>query len=130
MNINPMQANLASFGCNDPTCKGHCHQAQIVSTQPMPDVVEMSTGEKAKQGIKKGITFVKENKKGIAVTLKAALTGFLTACTILGANQLMSKVAKGDTSKLASKLALIGGLAAGGTQLIRDRKAFKKEVQQ
>lgn len=120
-----------NFGCNDPNCKGHCQQqAQIVSTQPTQDVVEISTGTKVKNACKKGVKFVKENKKGIMVTAKAALEGVLTACTILGANVLMQKVCKSDTSALATKLAVIGGVAVGGTQLIKDRKAFQKGTPQ
>ena len=130
MNISPIQANLVNtnFGCNDPGCNGNCANAQIVSTQQPPDVVELSTGSKVKNACKKGVKFIKDNKKGIAVTAKAALEGVLTACTILGANVLMQKVSKSDTSALAAKLALIGGVAVGGSQLIKDRKAFKKDV--
>lgn len=40
----------------------------------------------------------------------------------------MQKVSKSDTSALASKLALIGGICVTDAELIRTKKAFKKEV--
>lgn len=131
MNINPIQANLVNtnFGCNSPECKGNCEQhAQVLQNQPQQDVVELSTGQKLKNACKKGVTFVKDNKKGIATTAKCAFEGLLTACTILGANVLMQKVCKSDTSALATKLAAIGGVGVAGAELIRNRKAFNKEV--
>ena len=131
MNINPIQANLVNtnFGCNSPECKGNCgQQTQIMPNQPQQDTVEISTGQKLKNACKKGAKFVKENKKGIATTAKCAFEGLLTACTILGANVLMQKVSKSDTSALASKLALIGGIGVTGAELIRNKKAFTKEV--
>ena len=130
MKVNQISSNYINvgFGCDKPECQ-NCNNVQTACcTQPQQDTVELSTGQKVKKACKKGAKFVKENKKGIAVTAKAALEGLLTACTILGANQLMQKVSKADTSSLASKLAIIGGLAVAGTQLIKDRKAFKKEV--
>lgn len=131
MNITANSSMInTNFGCNDQNCNGHCQQAQIVSTQPTQDVVEISTGKKVKNACKKSVKFVKENKNGIMATAKATLEGVLTACTILGANVLMQKVCKSDTSALATKLAVIGGVAVGGTQLIKDRKAFQKGTPQ
>ncbi len=131
MNINPIQANLVNtnFGCNSPECKGNCGQhAQIMPNQPQQDTVEISTGQKVKNACQKGAKFVKENKKGIATTAKCAFEGLITACTILGANVLMQKVSKSDTSALATKLAAIGGIGVAATELVRNRQAFKKEV--
>lgn len=126
MNIAQIQPFNTSFGCNDPSC--NCQAPQKTAPQ-QPDTVELSTAQKAKTACKKGINFVKNNKKAIAVTATAAMKGILTACTILGANQLMSKVAKADTSALAAKLAAIGGVAVGAADLIGNRKAFDKTSQ-
>ncbi len=128
MNIAQIQSFTPSFGCNDSECKNcTCQQPKI--QEQKPDTVEISTVQKAKDVCKKSVNFVKDNRKAIAVTAKAALEGLLTACTILGANQLMSKVSKANTSALAAKLAAIGGVAVGATELIRSRKAFDKTSQ-
>ena len=126
MNITQIQSFNTNFGCNEPSC--HCQAPQKTAPQ-QPDTVELSTAQKAKTACKKGFNFLKDNKKGIAVTAKAVVEGLLTACTILGANQLMSKVSKANTSALAAKLATIGGVAVGATELIRSRKAFDKTSQ-
>ncbi|MBR1942180.1 hypothetical protein IJ843_00420 [bacterium] len=131
MNISPVQANVAqtNFGCNDPSCNCAVQpQTNVVSTQPQmtpQDRFEKGT-KKAAEACKKGFKFVKTNKSGIAATAKAAVSGLLTACTILGANQLMQKVSKADTTSLAGKLALIGGITVAAADLIKNRKAFDK----
>ena len=128
MNKIQSQSFAPNFGCNDSECKNcTCQQHKI--QEQKPDIVEISTTQKAKDAFKKGVNFVKNNRKGIAITAKAAVEGLLTACTILGANQLMSKVSKANTSALAAKLAAIGGVAVGMTELIRSRKAFDKTSQ-
>lgn len=125
MNISSVQAYNTNFGCNDPACQNcTCQQAKIA--EPQNDVVEISTAQKAKNACKKGFNFVKTNKNGILATGKAALTGLLTSCTILGANQLMQKVSKANTAPLAAKLAIIGGVAVAAGELIKNRKAFNK----
>ena len=126
MNINPIQvsAQHASFGCNNPKCE--CC-VQCVPQQPVQDTVELSGFQKAKNACKKGFSFVKNNKSAIGTTLASATIGLLTSCTILGANQLMSKVSKTDTSALAAKLAAIGGIVAGATNLIKHKDVFKKQ---
>ena len=127
MNINPVLSSpiQTNFGCNDPSCKNCCHE-QAILPQPQQDTVELSTFQKAKNACKKGVSFVKNNHSAIGASLRALGAGLLTACTILGANQLMSKVSKKDTSSLAAKLAAIGGLAAGATDLFKHRAAFSK----
>lgn len=131
MNINPIQANLTNtnFGCNSPECKGNCgQQAQIMPNQPQQDTVEISTGQKIKNACKKGAKFVKENKKGIATTAKCAFSGFLTACTVLGANEMITKTVGPAPKGLAGTLATIAGVTVTAVELIRNKKAFKKEV--
>lgn len=124
MNISSLQAYNTNFGCNDPACQNcTCRNPQPT---PQADIVEISTAQKVKNACKKGFNFVKTNKTGILATGKAALSGLLTSCTILGANQLMQKVSKADTSSLAGKLAIIGGVAVAAGELIKNRKAFNK----
>lgn len=128
MNISQVRMNTPIF-CGNESANTmpavQCSQCTCPS-QATNDTVEISTSQKAKNACKKGINFLKNNKKAIGATAKAIGTGILTACTILGANQLMSKVSKADTSKLASKLAVIGGITAGAADLIKNRKAFNK----
>ena len=130
MNINPILSNpvTTSFGCNDPNCKNCCHE-QVLPQQPQQDTVELSKFQKAKNACKKGVSFVKNNHSAIGASAKAVGVGLLTACTILGANQLMSKVSKKDTASLAAKLAAFGGVAAGATDLIRHKDVFTKNKQ-
>jgi len=126
MNINSIQTITpqTNFGCNNPKCE--CC-VQSIPQQPTQDTVELSGFQKAKNACKKGFSFVKNNKSAIGVTLASAGVGLLTSCTILGANQLMSKVSKKDTAALAAKLAAIGGIAAGATNLIKHKDVFKKQ---
>lgn len=125
MNISSIQAYNTNFGCNDPKCQ-NCTCPQPKNTELQNDVVEISKTQKAKEACKKGFNFVKTNKNGILATGKAALSGLITSCTILGANQLMQKVSKANTAPLASKLAIIGGVAVAAGELIKNRKAFDK----
>ncbi|MBR2525350.1 hypothetical protein IKE67_02680 [bacterium] len=124
MQINRIQPAVtnAAFGCKEGNCccKGACIQ------QPVQDTVELSKFQKAKNTCKKGVGFVKTNKKAIGTTLQSAGIGVLTACTILGANQLMSQITKADTSALAAKLATFGGLVAGATNMVKHKDSFKK----
>ncbi len=130
MNVNPVSANpiQTNFGCcGDGKCTCCCPQPTM---QPTQDVVEISKFQKAKNACKKGIGFIKTNKSAIGVTLASVGAGLLTACTVLGGNQLMSKITKSDTSALAAKLAAIGGVAAAATNLIKHKDVFKKQAPQ
>lgn len=120
--IQPAVTN-AAFGCKEGNCccKGACVQ------QPVQDTVELSTFQKAKKACKKGAGFVKTNRAIIGTALQSAGIGLLTGCTILGANQLMSKVVKADTSALAAKLAAIGGIVAGATNMVKHKDNLKKQ---
>ena len=124
MNVNQIQPAFTNttFGCNNGSC---CCQHTKIEPQ-MPDTVELSGAQKIGKTYKKGVSFVKTNKKAIGVTLKSAGAGLLTACTILGANQLMSQVTKADTSTLAGKLATLGGLVVAASNIVQNRDAFKK----
>lgn len=117
MQITKIQPAVTStaFGCNGGNCccKGTC----VPKFDSTPDKISR---------LKKSANFVKENKSAIKVTLASALTGLLTGCTILGANQIMSKITKADTSDLAVKLATFGGLIAGATNMVNHKDAFKK----
>lgn len=126
MNINPITPNygITSFGCNDSNCKCCCHEPTNVLVQQ--DTVELSAFQKAKNACKKGLGFIKNNHSAIGATVKAIGVGLLTSCTILGANQLMTKVSKKDTANLAAKLAAIGGFAACATDLIKHKDVFTK----
>lgn len=120
--IQPAVTNTA-FGCKNGSC---CCQQPKIAPQA-PDTVELSSFQKAKNTCKNGAKFVKTNKKAIGVTLKSAGAGLLTACTILGANELMAKVTKADTSSLAGKLATIGGLVVAASNMVQNRDVFKKQ---
>ena len=130
MNINPISANpiATNFGCNDSNCKNCCCE-QTLPQQPQQDTVEISKFQKVKNACKNGVSFVKNNHSAIGASARAVGVGLLTACTILGANQLMSKVSKKDTASLAAKLAAFGGIAAGATDLIKHKDVFTKNKQ-
>lgn len=135
MNVSPINANFmtpaTSFGCSDPNCK--C-QAGIVSTKEAPkdtleitqDVAKKTTnfGKKVVNGAKKTWNFLKTNKKQVLVGAKAAFDGVLTACTVVGANELMQKVSKQNTASLAGKIAIAAGVAMTAAELVKNRNAF------
>lgn len=135
MNLNSISANFmtpaTNFGCSDSNCK--C-QAGIISTnEPQKDTLEItkdvadkttSLGKKVVNGAKKTWTFLKNNKKQVLVGAKAALDGVLTACTVVGANELMQKVSKQNTASLAGKIAIAAGVAMTAAELVKNRNAF------
>jgi len=135
MNISSINANFmtpaTSFGCSDPNCK--C-QAGIVSSKDAPkdtleitkDVADKTTnfGKKVVNGAKKTWNFLKTNKKQVLIGARAALDGVLTACTVVGANELMQKVSKQNTASLAGKIAIAAGVAMTAAELVKNRNAF------
>lgn len=120
--IQPIVANT-TFGCNNPSC---CCQEQKF-TPITSEKNDKDYFQKAKDTCKKGVGFVKTNKKAIGVSIKSAVAGVLTACTIFGANELMSKITKSNTSSLAGKLATIGGLVVAASNMLQNKDAFKKQ---
>ena len=81
-------------------------------------------GKKVVNGAKKTWTFLKNNKNQVLVGAKAALDGVLTACTVVGANELMQKVSKQNTASLAGKIAIAAGVAMTAAELVKNRNAF------
>lgn len=138
MNVSSINANFmtpaTNFGCSDPNCK--C-QAGIVSTKDAPkdtleitqDVAKKTTnfGKKVVNGAKKTWNFLKTNKKQVLVGAKAAFDGVLTACTVVGANELMQKVSKQNTASLAGKIAIAAGVAMTAAELVKNRNAFMEK---
>lgn len=125
MNVNSIQPTVTNtvFGCNGSSCC--CQQAKFAPQTP--NKIDRDQFQKAKDTCKRGVNFVKTNKNAIGVVLKSAGAGILTACTILGANELMSKVTKADTHSLAGKLAALGGLVVAASNIVQNRDAFKKQ---
>lgn len=129
MNINTISSNnlAPAFKCNCPDCETKVQSNIIPAMQNnQTDTVELSKKDKAVNFAKKSAKYLKENHKQIATVGLSVLNGALNACTVLGANVLMNKVAKADTSKLAFKLAAIVGLTTCGADLIKNRKSLKK----
>lgn len=128
MNINTVNRSLApTFKCNCPDCENKVQSNNVPAMQNNhTDTVELSKKDKALNFAKKSVKYLKDNRKQIATVGLSVLNGALNACTVLGANVLMSKVAKTDTSKLAFKLAAIVGLTTCGADLIKNRKSLKK----
>ena len=141
MNLNSINANfttpMTKFGCSDPNCK--CQAGIVATSEPPKDTLELtqdvaketvSFGKKVTNGAKKTWNFLKANKKQLLVGAKAALDGVLTACTVVGANELMQKVSKQNTAGLAGKIAIAAGVAMTAAELVKNRNAFlNKQVE-
>lgn len=127
MNINTVNRSLApTFKCNCPDCENKVQSNNVPAMKNNhTDTVELSKKDKALNFAKKSVKYLKDNRKQISTVGLAVLNGTLNACTVLGANVLMNKVAKADTSKLAFKLAAIVGLTTCGADLIKNRKSLK-----
>ena len=128
MNINTISNNFAtSFKCNCHDCECKAQNNIPVVQNNQTDTVELSKKDKAVGFAKKSAKYLKENRKQIATVGLSVLNGVLNACTVLGANVLMNKVSKTDTTKLAVKLAAIVGLTTCGADLIKNRKSLNKD---
>lgn len=142
MNVTSINANfttpMTNFGCSDPNCK--C-QAGIVATnnEPPKDTLEItkdvadkttSFGKKVVNGAKKTFTFLKNNKKQVAIGAKAAFDGLLTACTVLGANEMIKKTVGTAPKGLVGSLATITAVTVASAEIVKNRNAFlKKQVE-
>lgn len=140
MNVTSINASFmtptTSFGCSDPNCK--C-QASIVSTKDAPkdslelskDITEKTTsfGKKVVNGAKKAFVHLKDNPKQVKVIAKAAFDGLLTACAVLGANDMIEH-ACGQTPKgLAGKCALGAAVVVAAARMVQNRNAFMEKQQ-
>ena len=135
MNISPITTSTNGF------CALQKNQAKIpteqyiyktVSENPN-DKIELTTKEKflnicstVKNACSKGFNFIKNNKKAIATSAVSLGKGLLVACTILGANQIISKLFKAKTEQFANKLAAIGGVTTAVADIIKNKDNFTK----
>ncbi len=138
MNVSSINANFmtptTSFGCSDPNCK--C-QAGIVSTKDAPkdtlelskDVADKTTsfGKKIVNGAKKAFTHLKNNPKQVKVVAKAAFDGLLTACAVLGANDMIEHTCGQTPKGVAGKCALGAAVIVAAARMVQNRNAFMEK---
>ena len=138
MNANAIHANLTttatSFGCNNPDCP--CSAGIVGTQQPPKDTFEISKecaektvsfGKKVFNTGKKAVNYLTTHKKQVAVCARAALDGLLTACTVLGANEMIKKTC-GDYAKgLAGKLATGAAVIVTAGKIVQNRNAFMEK---
>ncbi len=141
MNVHSINATLTtpatSFGCNNPDCK--CSAGIVGTQQPPKDTLEISKdcaektvgfGKKVLNAGKKAVNYLTTHKKQVAVCARAALDGLLTACTVLGANEMIKKTC-GDYAKgLAGKLAAGAAVVVTAGKIVQNRNAFMEKQAQ
>lgn len=135
MNLTSINANfttpMTNFGCSDPNCK--C-QAGIVSTaQPPKDTLEITkdvadkttnVGKKIVNGAKKTFAYLKNNPQKVKIGAKAAFDGLLTACTVLGANEMIKKTVGTAPKGLVGSLATIAAVTVASVEIVKNRNVF------
>ena len=136
MNLNAINTKLTtpatSFGCNNPNC--NCSAGIVASQQPAKDTLEItkeatdktvSFGKKVLNATKKAFNYVKTHKTQVNVCLKSAVDGLLTACTVLGAGQMIeSSFGSPSVKGLTGKCAIVAGIATTGLKILQNKKAF------
>lgn len=111
-------------------------QAETAScecTSCIPQTPEKSSGKKfmdaTKNGLKKTTKFMKNTKdfivnnqstiKGTAIGL---VKGVYSACTVLGASQLLDNISQTSTKTFANKLALISAVGVTAVNILKSKK--------
>lgn len=136
MNINPINSHATNF-CAIQNQKVELPTEQYVYTTAQDVTAEKPKASaketfakiftKVKNGISKSFHFVKDNKNAIGTAVLSVGKGLLAACTVLGANQLVGKVFKANTSSMANKLAIIGGVGVTAATALKNKDRFVKK---